>query len=97
MLNKGENVKMDMPAPFDGLRVFNCDDIKPYIHREGQPVWEFAMAPVKTGESPPLVKIPARRRVGSKKRRTFLHCCKWYDDTWFWESSKAVEVDPVYL
>ena len=72
VLNKGKNVKLDIPAPFDGLRVFNRDSIKPYIHREGQPVWEFPMPPVKTGESPRLVKILARRRVGSKKRRTFL-------------------------
>ena len=61
VLNKGENVKLDIPAPFDGLRVFNRDSIKPYIHREGQPVWEFLMPPVKTGDSPRLVKILARR------------------------------------
>ena len=72
VLNKGENVTLNIPAPFDGLRVFNRDSIKPYVHREGQPVWEFPMPPVKTGESPRPVKIVARRRVGSKKRRTFL-------------------------
>ena len=55
------------------------------------------MPPVKTGESPRLVKIVARRRVGSKKRRTFLYRCEWDDDTWSWESSKALEEDPVYL
>ena len=32
VLNKGENVKLDTPALFDGLRVFNRDSIKPYIH-----------------------------------------------------------------
>ena len=32
VLNKGENVKLDIPAPFDGLRVFNRDSIKPYVH-----------------------------------------------------------------
>ena len=31
VLNKSENVKLDIPAPFDGLRYFNCDSIKPYI------------------------------------------------------------------
>ena len=29
VLNKGENVKVEIPAPFDGLRVFNRDSIKP--------------------------------------------------------------------
>ena len=76
VLNKGENVKLDIPAPFDGLRVLNRDSIKPYVHREGQPVWEFPVPPVKTGESPRLVKIVARRRVGSQKRRTFLYLCE---------------------
>ena len=97
VLNKGENVKLDIPAPFDGLRVFNRDSIKPYVHREGQPVWEFPMPAVKTGESPRLVKILARRRVGSRKCRTFLYRCEWDDDTWSWESTKALEEDPVYL
>ena len=97
VLNKGENVKLDIPAPLDRLRVFNRDSIKPYVHREGQPVWEFTMPPVKTGESPRLVKILARRRVGSRKRRTFLYRCEWDDDTWSWESSKALQEDPVYL
>ena len=46
VLNKGENVKLDIPAPFDGLRVFNGDSIKPYIQREAQPVWEFPMLPL---------------------------------------------------
>ena len=55
------------------------------------------MPPVKTGDSPRLVKILARRQVGSKKRRTFLYCCEWDDDTWSWESSKALEEDPLYL
>ena len=81
-VNKGENVKLDIPAPFDWLRVFNRDSIKRYIHREGQPVLKFAMHPVKTGESPRLVMILARRRVGSKKSRTFLYRCEWNDDTW---------------
>ena len=31
--NKGQNVKLDIPAPFDVLRVFNRDSIKPYIQR----------------------------------------------------------------
>ena len=52
LLDKGKNVKLDIPAPFDGLQVFNRDSIKPYIHREGQPVWEFPMPTVKTGDSP---------------------------------------------
>ena len=60
-LNKGENVKLDMPALFDGLRVFNRDSIKPYIHREGQPVWEFQMPFVESRESPRLVRILGRR------------------------------------
>ena len=97
VLNRGENVKLDIPAPFDGWRVFNRDSIKPYIHREGQPVWELPMRPVKTEDSPRLVKNVARRRVGSKKCRTVLYCCEWDDDTWSWESSKALEEDPVYL
>ena len=97
VLNKGENVKLDILAPFDGLRVSNRDSIKPYIHRQGQPVWEFPMPPVKTGEYPRLVKILGRRGVGSKKRRTLLYRCEWDDDTWSLESSKALEEDPVYL
>ena len=80
----------------DGLRVFTRDSIKPYIHGEGQPVWEFPMPPVKTGDSPRLVKILARRRVGSKMRRTFLYRWEWDDDTWSWESSKGLGEDPVY-
>ena len=55
------------------------------------------MPPVKTGDSPRPVKILARRRVGSKKRRTFLYHCEWDDDTWSRESSKALEEDLVYL
>ena len=51
VLDKGENVILDIPAPSDGLRAFNRDSIKAYIHREGQPVWEFRMLPVKTGDS----------------------------------------------
>ena len=52
------------------------------------------MPPVKTGESPRLVKILARHLVGSRKRRTLLYRCEWDDDTWSWESSKALEEDP---
>ena len=81
VLNKAENVKLDIPALFDGLRFFNRDSIKPYIHREGQPVCKFPMPPVKTGDSPRLVKIMARRRVESKKRRRFLYHCERDDDT----------------
>ena len=55
------------------------------------------MPPVKTRESPQLVKILASRRLGSRKRRTFLYRREWDDDTWSWESSKALEEDPVYL
>ena len=29
VLNKGENFKLDISAPFDELRVFNRDTIKP--------------------------------------------------------------------
>ena len=97
VLNKGENVKLDIPAPFNGLHFFNRDSIKPYIHREGQPVWELLMPPVKPGASSRLIKILARRRVGSKKRRTFLYRGEWDDDTWSFELSKALEEDPVYL
>ena len=60
-------------------------------------MWEFPMPPVKTADSPRLVKNLARRRVGSKKRRTFLYRCEWDDDTWSLESSKALEEDPVYI
>ena len=60
-------------------------------------MWEIPMPPVKTGASPRLVKILARRRVGSKKRRTFLYRCEGVDDTWSWEYSKTLEEDPVYL
>ena len=60
-------------------------------------MWEFPMPPVKTGDSPRLVKILARCRVGSKKRRTFLYRSEWDDNTGCWESSKALEEDPVYL
>ena len=81
VLNKGQNAKLDIPAPFDGLRVFNRDSIKRYIHWEGQPVWEFPIAPVKIGASPRPFKILARLRVGSKKRRTFLYQSEWDDDT----------------
>ena len=81
VLNKAENLRQDIPAPFDGLRVFDRDSIKPHIRREGQPVWKFPTPPVKTGDSPRLVKILARRRVGSKKCRTFLYRRGWDDDT----------------
>ena len=60
-------------------------------------MWEFPMPPVKTGAFPQLVEILARRRVGSKKRRTFLYRCEWDVGTWSWELSKALEEDPVYL
>ena len=60
-------------------------------------MWEVPMPPVKTGDSPRLVEILGRRRVGSKKRRTFLYRWEWDDNTWSWESSKALEEDPVYL
>ena len=55
------------------------------------------MPPVKTGISPRLVKILGKRRVGSKKCRTFLYRCEWDDDTLSLESSRASEEDPVYL
>ena len=90
-------MKLDIPALFDGLRVLNRDSIKPYIHRVGHPVWEFRMPPVKTQDSPRLVKTLVRRRVGSKNCRTFLYRCQWADNTWSWESSKALKEDPVYL
>ena len=95
VLNKGENVELDIPAPFDRMHVFNRTSIKPYIRQEGQPVWEFIMPPVKTGASLRLVKILARRRVPSKGRRTFLYCCEWDDDRWSWEWTKALEEDPL--
>ena len=60
VLNKGGNVDLDILAPFDGLRVCNRDSIKPYIHREGQPVWEFPMPPGKTENFPRFVKILGR-------------------------------------
>ena len=96
VLNKGENVKLDILAWFDGLCICNHDSIKPHINRHGQPVCEFPMPPVKTGALSRLIKILARRRVGSKKRRTFLCRCEFDDNTWFCESSKADE-EPVYL
>ena len=52
VFNKGENVKLDIPVPFDRLFGFNCDSIMPYIHREGQRVWEFPIPPGKTVASP---------------------------------------------
>ena len=85
VLIKGENVKLDIPAPFHGLRVSDDHSIKPYIHREAKPVWEFLMPPVKTGASPRLIKIQARLRVGFEKRRTFLYRCDGNDDAWFSE------------
>ena len=97
VLNKCKNVKLEIPAPFNGLRVFNRDSIKPYIHREGQPVREFPMPLVKTGASPRPIKILARRQAGSKKCRTFLHPCEWDDDTRSWELSKPLDEDPVNL
>ena len=45
VLNKGENVNVDIPAPFDELRVFHRDSIKPYIHWEGQPVCQDSSFP----------------------------------------------------
>ena len=60
-------------------------------------MWEFLMPPVKTGDSPRLVRILARRLVGSKGPRTFLYRCESDDHTWYWESSKALEENPVYL
>ena len=30
--NKGENVRLEIPAPFDGLCVFSRDSIKPFIN-----------------------------------------------------------------
>ena len=65
VLSNVENVELDIPAPFDGLRVLNCDSIKPYIHSEGQPVWEFPMPPLRAGISSQLVTILARCRVRS--------------------------------
>ena len=73
LLNTGNNLKLDIPVPSDGLRVSNHDSPKPYIPRDGQPVWEFPMPPVKTRASPRLINILARRRVGSQKRGTFLY------------------------
>ena len=60
-------------------------------------MWELPMPPVKTGDFPRLVKILARSRVRSKKRRIFLYRCEWDDDTWSWESSSTLEEDPVYF
>ena len=60
-------------------------------------MWEFCVPPAKTGDSPRHDKILARRRVGSKKRCTFLYRCEWDDNTWSRESSKALEEDPVYF
>ena len=97
VLNKDKNIKLDIPVPSDGMRVFNRDSIKPYIHRERQPLWVFPKPNVKTGNSPRLVKILGRRREGPKKCRTFLYRCEWDDHTWSLEPSKAVEEDPVHL
>ena len=51
------------------------------------------MPPVKTAESPRLVKILVKRRVESRKRRTFLYRCEWDDNTWSWESSEALYLE----
>ena len=32
VLDKGENVTLDIPALFDGCHIFHRDSIKPYIH-----------------------------------------------------------------
>ena len=71
--------------------------VTPRWPRGSEPASELPMPPVKTGDSPQLVKILARRRVGSKKRRTLLYCFEWDVHTWSWGSSKALEEDPVYL
>ena len=96
-MNKGEKVKLDIPAPSEGLHFSNRDSIKPYIHQEGQPVWESPMPPVKTRASPRLIQILARRGVRSEKRRTFLYRCEWDDNTWSPKLGKALREDPVYL
>ena len=57
----------------------------------------FPMPPVKTGASPRLVKILARPRIGSGKPGTFLYQWQWDDHRWSWESSKALDEDPVCL
>ena len=95
--NKGENGKLDIPGRLDRLSLFNRNSVEPYIHREGQPVWEFSMPAVNTGASPRLVKFLARGPVGSRKRRTFLYPRECNDDRWSWELRKALDEDPVYI
>ena len=38
---RARNLNWTSLAYFDGLRVLNRDNIKPYINQEGQPVWGF--------------------------------------------------------
>ena len=95
VLNRGKNGKLDIPARFDGLCIFNRDSIKAYIHRERQPVWEFLMPPVKTGASPRLIRTLARLGVGCKKRRTFLYRSELDAVPWSWELSKPLDEDPL--
>ena len=45
VLKKGENAKLDISAPFDGLSVINRDSIKPYIDREVQPACQLWRLP----------------------------------------------------
>ena len=47
VVDKGKNVKPNIPAPFDDSSVLNRDNIKPYIHLGGQQVSQFPMRAVK--------------------------------------------------
>ena len=55
------------------------------------------MPPAKTGPSPNLVRISARRQVGAKRRGSWLYRCEWDDGTWSWESSQSSYEDPVFV
>ena len=83
--------------PSTGGAFLNGDSIKPGINQQEQTVWKIPLPPVKTGAPPQIVEILARRPVEPRKRCTFLYSCEWEDDTWSWESSKALDEDPVYL
>ena len=45
----GKDVKLDIPAPFDGLQVFNGDRIKPYVNQERQAACAFPIPIERTG------------------------------------------------
>ena len=93
VLNKGESIKLDIPAPFHGLRVFNRDSIKPYINREGQPVWECRLSRLE----PPLDLLRLWLDVEWDLKSTAHSCTAVNGMTTRGLGSPALEEDPVYL